>query len=305
MTIVRPAPDVRGVVRAQMPGYRIDSVAQLGEGQENIAYVVNDELIVRFSKAPDARQRAARVQREASVLAAVAGVSPLPVPVPRFTVVERGCLAYFKVPGVPLADVPRQQRVAQAAVVGATLGQFLKAMHALPVDRMADLVDTDADPLSEWHREAAEGYPAVAALVPTQYRHAVEAFFDASPPDDASAVVFSHNDLGVEHVLVEPGTWRITGIIDWSDAAIDDPAYDIGLLYRDLGPRALEAAIGSYRSDLTDVERLRQRAAFYARCSVFEDLAYGLETRQARYIDNSLAAFEWLFTPGGSAHRLA
>jgi aminoglycoside phosphotransferase (APT) family kinase protein len=305
MQTVSPEPDVRGLVRAQMPGYGIDSVTLLGEGQENIAYVVNDELIVRFSKASDAQQRAGRVRREASVLAAVAGVSPLPVPVPVFTVVEQGCLAYFKVPGVPLADVPPQQRVAQAEVVGAALGRFLGAMHAMPVERMADLVDTDADPLSDWRRDAADGYSEVAGLVPPRYRRAIEAFLDASLPDDPQPVVFLHNDLGVEHVLVEPGTWRVTGIIDWSDAAIDDPAYDFGLLYRDLGPLALEAAIGSYRPDPTDVGRLRQRAVFYARCSVFEDLAYGLEAHQARYIDNSLAALEWLFAAGGSARDLA
>jgi aminoglycoside phosphotransferase (APT) family kinase protein len=43
--------------------------------------------------------------------------------------------------------------------------------------------------------------------------------------------VFSHNDLGIEHVLIDPGTWTVTGIIDWSDAAIVDPAIDFGLLY--------------------------------------------------------------------------
>ncbi len=56
-------------------------------------------------------------------------------------------------------------------------------------------------------------------------------------------------------MLVDPDTWEVTGIIDWSDAAIVDPAYDFGLLYRDLGPRA------------------RRRA----------------------YVDKSLAALEWLF----------
>jgi len=30
----------------------------------------------------------------------------------------------------------------------------------------------------------------------------------------------------------------VTGIIDWSDAAIVDPAHDFGLLHRDLGPAA-------------------------------------------------------------------
>jgi len=53
--------------------------------------------------------------------------------------------------------------------------------------------------------------------------------------------------------------------------------------------------VGSYRTGRNDLERLRQRAVFYARCSVFEDLAYGLEVRDDSYLNNGLAALEWLF----------
>jgi aminoglycoside phosphotransferase (APT) family kinase protein len=36
-----------------------------------------------------------------------------------------------------------------------------------------------------------------------------------------------------------------TGIIDWSDAALADPAYDFGLLCRDLGAAALDLALNA------------------------------------------------------------
>ena len=93
----------------------------------------------------------------------------------------------------------------------------------------------------------------------------------------------------------------MTGVIDWSDAAIVDPAVDVGLLYRDLGPAA-HAALASYRSEVSDHATLEERAVFYARCSVFEDLAYGIGTGQERYVEKSLAAMAWLFPArqGGS-----
>jgi aminoglycoside phosphotransferase (APT) family kinase protein len=109
--------------------------------------------------------------------------------------------------------------------------------------------------------------------------------------------VFSHNDLGIEHVLVEPGSGAITGIIDWSDAAMVDPAYDVGLLYRDLGPLALDALLRSgLGAGAGESEgAMRERAVFCARCSLLEDLAYGLDTGRPEYVDKSLAALSWLF----------
>jgi aminoglycoside phosphotransferase (APT) family kinase protein len=287
--------DIHNVVVTHMPGYQIDSVVQAGEGLDHLAYEVNGELIVRFSKEPDPARRTALLNHEARLLSAVAGVSPLPVPEPAFTAAEQGYLAYFKIPGVPLLDTPRHQRPDHGTSIAATLGELLTALHAVPADRWTDLVDADHQPLPEWRREAAETYMTVAGQVPAVHRRPVEAFLDAPPPHDGYAPVFSHNDLGIEHVLIDPVAWTVTGIIDWSDAAIVDPAYDFGLLYRDLGPAALRIAIHRYRTDANDVAALSERAVFYARCSVFEDLEYGIETGRAKYVDKCLAAMEWLF----------
>lgn len=288
--------DVRDVVASHMPGYGIDSVVLLGEGEDNIAFSVNDELIVRFGKEPDPESRAAQVRGEARLLAAVAAVSPVAVPEPRFTVAERGCLAYFRIPGLPLIDADPAQRSAHGGSVAVALGEFLGALHAVPGGEMAGLVGTDDEPMTVWAEESAQIYGTIIGAVPPPHRPAVEAFLGAAPPADPRDLVFSHNDLGIEHVLVDPDAWTVTGVIDWSDAAITDPARDFGLLYRDLGPDALDLALSAYQADVEDV---RARAGFYARCGVLEDMAYGLGTGHRKYLDKSLAALEWLFPVDG------
>jgi aminoglycoside phosphotransferase (APT) family kinase protein len=288
--------DVQRVVVAQVPGYRIESVVLLGEGQENIAYEVNGELIVRFGKESDPARRAARVTGEAGLLAVVAGISPLQVPTPIFTVADEGCLAYVKVRGLPLIDLPASQLPARSGPIAAALGKFLTALHDVPIGRMAGLVDIDDQPTSLWLEDAAQIYTTIADQVPPEHRPAVEAFLEMPPPSDPYAQVFSHNDLGIEHVLIDPVAGTVTGVIDWSDAAIVDPAYDFGLLYRDLGPAALGIALRGYR---TDVEAIAVRAAFYARCSVLEDLAYGLQAGHDKYVEKSLIALKWLYPAKG------
>ena len=270
---------VRALVAAHLPGYQVESLTRLGAGLDNVAYEVNGDLIVRFGTGAGA-------DREARLLTAVRNFSPLPVPVPSFT--DAGCLAYPKLPGVPLLDAAGVDGVP----VAAALGGFLAALHAAPVERMAKLVETDDLPVDEWRREAREAYATVSTHVPSAYRRRVEAFLETPPPQEPEALAFSHNDLGIEHVLVEPRTGAVTGVIDWTDAAIVDPAFDFGLIHRDLGPAALDAALTAYGEA---PDSLRGRAVFYARCSLFEDLAYGLETSRARYVAKSLLALEWLF----------
>jgi aminoglycoside phosphotransferase (APT) family kinase protein len=131
-------------------------------------------------------------------------------------------------------------------------------------------------------------YGAVAGRLGSALRYRIEAFLGSAPPAGDFPRVFSHNDLGSEHVLIDAGT--VTGVIDWGDAAIVDPAYDFGLLLRDLGSGGFEAALAAYSRP---VAGLRERAWFYARCAVLEDLAFDLSPPR-------LDAAAWLFTaPSG------
>ncbi|MGH3862374.1 phosphotransferase family protein [Actinokineospora sp.] len=260
-----PSHDVHAVLAAQ--GIECASIVRLGEGQDNVAFEVDGELIVRFAKG------GTDVLREAKLLETVARHSPFAVPAPVF--VEAGCMAYRKLPGVPLVDVPRPPGIAKI------LGAYIDTLHTIPPAAVAGLVDTDDDTVDDWLADAHGSYAAV--VVPREYRRSIEKFLDTEPPSRTEPSVFSHNDLGIEHVLVDPATGDITGIIDWTDAALCDPAYDHGLVYRDLGV-------------LIDGP-LAERAAFYARCTVLEDLAYGTGSGIQRYADEALRSLRHLFEP--------
>ncbi|GLZ06728.1 hypothetical protein Acsp03_41940 [Actinomadura sp. NBRC 104412] len=267
------------------------------------------------------------LRREAELLAALSGFSPLPVPEPVFVDGEAGVLAYRKLPGVPLLGHP----VKDPLLLAPALGRFLSALHQ--ADGMERLVPRDVEPLAVWLADAEETYaqpfqmkkrsppargrtatpivnpdtpPAkandvlwttLASQLPAEYRPRIESFLAAPPPDEPQEHVFSHNDLGAEHILVDVGTSTITGIIDWTDAAITDPMHDLALLYRDLGPEVFEAVLRHYEGPCD-----RERVLFYARCSVLEDIAYGLATGSYLYADAGIAHLPWIFGPSVAPH---
>jgi aminoglycoside phosphotransferase (APT) family kinase protein len=286
---------LRKVLGARRPDLARAPITFLGSGLDNAAYRIGKDLVARISTATDPGKRSPRVRREAHLLAAVADLSPLPVPRPRLTVAEEGLLVCSWLPGRPLLEAPPAQRAEHAATVAGALGGLLATLHRLPGDDAAGLVDRDDTPPGEWLDEARTLTQELGTAIPARHRAALARFLEAPPPEPAAHPVLTHGDLGIEHVLVDPSGARITGVVDWTDAAVTDPATDLGRILRDLGPDALDAALDTLRPPSGDGPALRLRAGFYARCLVLEDLAYGLDTGRAAYVAKSLTGLGWLF----------
>ncbi len=282
--------EIRDLLSRRLPSYEVESVAKLGEGLDNAAYEVNGELIVRASKEPAPDRRSASTRREADLLAAVHEFSPLPVPEPVFADPEAGVLAYFKLPGVPLMEHP----VADPAKLAPALGGFVGRLHRTPMGKVEALVGRDFDPLTAWREDAERDYGKIEGHLSTAARRLVSDFLGRTPPAAPRAAAFCHNDLGAEHVLADPASGALTGVIDWGDAAVTDPARDFALVLRDLGPAALDAVLAAYDRDAGDRDALRARAAFLARCKALEDLAYGVATGRPEYERHALAALRGL-----------
>jgi aminoglycoside phosphotransferase (APT) family kinase protein len=268
--------EIRALLGRHLPGYEVRFITRLGEGLDNAAYELNGELIVRASKETNPALRYQSTQREAQLLAVVAGLSALPVPVPLFVDAEAGLLAYVKLPGVHLIDHP----VAEPARLAPALGEFLSRLHQVPLEKVEEPVGWDTYPLLAWREDTERDYRDIVEHVPAAARPLVEDFLGRTPPAEPRAAAFCHNDLGAEHVLVDVEANAVTGIIDWTDAAIADPARDLALIYRDLGPEVFELTLACYDGRFDDADR--ERAAFYARCKLLEDIAYGLSTQGAR-----------------------
>jgi aminoglycoside phosphotransferase (APT) family kinase protein len=260
--------EIHTLLGRHLPGYEVRAITRLEEGSDNAAYEVNGELIVRASKETDRALRSESTQREAQLLAVVAGLSTLPIPEPVFVEAEAGLLAYVKLPGVPLIDHP----VAKPALLAPPLGRFLSRLHQAPLEKVKHLVERDAYPLLAWLEDAQRDYREIVEHLPAAYQHLVEDFLE----------------LGAEHVLVDVDANAVSGIIDWTDAAICDPVRDLALIYRDLGPEVFELMVACYDGRFDDADR--ERAVFHARCKLLEDIAYGVRTPSAHpYAEAGLA----------------
>lgn len=277
--------DIRAALARHLPRYDGAPVVPLGAGLDNIAYEVGGDLVLRRAREGTMAERLAAARHEADLLTAVAAVSSLPVPEPVFVDEPTAILAYRRLPGAPLHLNP----VADPLALAGPLAEFLSGLHVTPggdgAGSPAALVEVDDTSADEWLADAAESYETAAVAVDPADRARIEAFLAAAPPAAPKLLTFCHNDLGAEHLLVD-GT-AVTGVIDWTDAAVADPAVDLARLYRDLGPAVFERIAAAYTGDPDAVDP--GRVAFYARCALLEDIAYGLTSGATEYARLGLA----------------
>ncbi|MDP3950464.1 phosphotransferase family protein [Microbacterium sp.] len=252
----------------------------VSHGAENTTFAVGD-YIVRCSADLEA------VNREVELLNILAQATSVPTPTPELHESELGIFAYRRLRGTPL--IHRRQRDSkkiQRALIDALSG-FRQSLPAsrLPADRY---------PNEEWHEDAVQTYRSVQSHLNIDQVRLVRAFLDEPPPHTRSVALAQHNDLGAEHILVDD-QGEVTGIIDWTDAALTDPARDIGSIYRDIGPEAAVCVGEALSGPLTEDEVRRIR--FHARCRWLEDVAFGIRDPLTRkpYLDNAWITFDHTF----------
>ncbi len=85
----------------------------------------------------------------------------------------------------------------------------------------------------------------------------------AMPSPDPNPPRLIHNGLHGEHVIVDPATGALSGIIDWSSAAVGDPTVDLAFLLVLGGPELLGAVLANYELALD--EGAEWRTLFRAR----------------------------------------
>ncbi|NHN55041.1 phosphotransferase [Calidifontibacter sp. DB0510] len=245
----RPEPtDPRGLLPDRYAGLPL---RRLGAGWDNVGYALGDDLLMRVSLLVTPSARAAAVTRDRLLLNAIPSYAGVTIPSVTWADPPAGVTIGPLVTGAVAATVP----TLDPEVFGASVGRFLRHLHDVPVTAIP--VD-----LSTWSARVGHAR-AAASVADLPLAPADRALIDsvlARPLPAPVPPVLVHNDLGEDHLFVgESG--ELSGVIDWSDAAADDPARDFALVLFDFGERAFQAALSAYGGDLALADRARWFAA--------------------------------------------
>ncbi len=226
-----------------------------------MAWLLDGERVVRV---PRHGRAADALAREACLLRRIA--SELPVPVPETELVgspdenDPPVSIHVRIPGVELTrerwlglGADARRRLARE------LGSVLGALHGLDpgIAAPCDLqrLDHRAE-LEDLQERLRDGDAAFPDALRKDLARVFGAALDGNRPWSFRPALL-HADVSPGHVLMDPDREEITGVIDWGDACVGDPARDFIFLYEDWGSDFLELTLEGY--ELEEAERMLPR----------------------------------------------
>ena len=286
---------VREAVLSQFPSIAAATVESIGDGWDFDVYEIDERWVFRF---PKRREYDARFLTELALLDMVAG--ELPTPVPGYTFRGTPCEAfpyhfggYAKLRGQCATGV--EPSGPGEAAIAAQVGELLRCVHTCDVDRLSKLGLyglADEGSADAQRRETLGHLAKLKADLPAAtHERCVELFGDPSqmPPPYEGGLCLIHGDLLPGHILVDSVAERVTGVIDWTDAALSDPAGDFVGIWMWCGDDFVERTLKSYGRPIDDHmrRRIRYRGLSVAVSELYYAQAHGYGS-YAQFCQNCL-----------------
>jgi len=274
--------------------FRVTGYKLMLEGWDNVVLLANGSHVFRFTRRRDV---AAQLRKETQLLPVLSRHLTLRVPAPEYFWMD-GDLPHFMgyrlIPGEQLrAGLVKGSNVGR--VVSALAG-FLAELQGIPAARVGDLTPVYGG--REWRglylglRGEAElrAAPRLSPGAASGLLGDLDGYLE-EPANFMFAPRLIHRDLSSDHILHDPATGSLTGVIDWGDACLGDPAFDLTGLLADYGAAFAEAVAEAKG----DPPGFLGRAGLYARVMGVYTVLHGLDVGDGSHVEAGLRQLERVY----------
>ena len=278
-------------IRAAYPGLDIYTARlHTGEGQFNDIIFINDDLIFRF---PRYEESIKDFLREIEVLEKLQGHLTLPIPEPIYVnsetrLVGSVFMGYKLLQGEPLFRhvLNTINEESTLAKIAHQLADFLHGLHNLSTTALGlDLPVNDA--LAESRKFYSDLQEHVFPVMRREARIAVTRHFEDyfnNPSLQEYEPVMIHGDFGGSNILFDRD--RISGIIDFSFAGLDDPARDIAAV-----STYGETFFARIQRHYPNIDPLLERAKFYRGTFALQEALHGFRNQDREAFERGMEEY--------------
>jgi aminoglycoside phosphotransferase (APT) family kinase protein len=253
--VVVDATWARRLIRSQVPSLAVETLESAGEGWDVTAWRVDHDWCFRFPR------RAVVVDgllRERAVLPRLAPHLPFAIPAAVFAGEPEDDYPY---PFLGARFIEGAEPVGAGDELALDVARFLRELHAVePAAVGGDLLPYDAVRRGDMQRRVPmtqRRFDQIAAAgiwtAPPEIRRIVA---DAEALPKPTRAHLAHGDLHLRQLLTLGG--RLTGVIDWIDICLADPAIDLMAYWALAGEEARPAFVEAY-GPIDEEQLLRAR----------------------------------------------
>ena len=258
---------VESIIQTCIPDVKSPKVRFLYHGTHNV-YEVEGRFIFRFpSTFLPVKERIRLVRRETEILNGLQDYITIRIPSPLFVEVDSDYpfMGYKKIQGSSLTWHYSKAPAEKRRSIAERVGEFLGELHSLDLAEIsAQTLDSSFDAESD-RKEWSEFYGRVVEIAypnlsTTQRQWSDDLFSNFLDHDENFQYepVLVHGDFDTSNILVNPETLEVTGIIDFEESRMYDPAADF--LFQREGTEFLTPILKKH-SRATDIH-LQQRMSF-------------------------------------------
>jgi aminoglycoside 2''-phosphotransferase len=219
-------------IREDFPNFQFAKIEFGGEGEDHTVLLVDDEWIFRFRKST---AETGSLEDELNLLVALKGKTVIKVPDYEMVSRNKDFGGYKMIRG---SDLTVEQFLALTPEIRSKLakqlGEFLSILHGLPTDIFSAnaLQPLDIrDPAYYARRFKNKRRPEIAPAISAELLNDIDNFYEKFSSMESLAYKITQGDLQSDHILLAPSKDTIAGIIDFTDAAVWDPARDFAFFW--------------------------------------------------------------------------
>lgn len=273
------------IIHQDFPRLVISSIKKLGEGDNNKAYLINEEYIFRFPKRERVKKQ---VRREIAVLSEIKSFVNIQIPELEYISPSINFIGYRMIKGENFSANlfhklgKKDQQNAQKA-----LADFLSSVHAIDLSQLKNCNLKTMNLKEEYKDNFEKAKQLIFPHLSKNKRNIITRFFLKYLTNEHNfdySECLIHNDFSSDHILFNTVKKQITGIIDFGDIAIGDPDYDLMYLLDEFGEKFIPGFLKNYPQ--TKEKNLLQKLNFFAlanKIQSFPDKDYHAESDLWKY----------------------
>lgn len=274
-------------IKEALPDLSIHSYMQNEEGWDNITVIINDELLFRF---PRKLEYANRIPLEKE-LCTILSHSLQEIEIPKYHLLYKNdcntvpfCSYYPLIHGEPLtSELVAKLEKKELEVIITQLATFLATLHSIPLKRTETLGFPIEKTLTYWKELQTKLNQyftnSLTSLQKSALNRLFENFFTCITKSTFQNAII-HADFTHHHILFNNLHKNISGVIDFGDAQIGDPAFDFAGLYYDFGREFTTSVYEQYSALIShrDPLLIHRTTTFYQYSPLLHNLIYNIET---------------------------